>query len=227
MAQKGVQVSRISSIFVGLSIAGIMVGAACAVAPDPGEFTVTSRDSGSNVTIGADGEVIIDRGGEGGVVEDSGSIPDKVFGFDKLGTGNSGGKNARDVTAHGTNGPNPVAPSGQDCLTCHRTGGAASGKVFLFAGSIFKAKGMPQGPAVQVRIVDATGNRVGVDAFTDNDGNFWLLASSAAGAQIQNGAHVGVRNAGGIQNMSTALGMGNSSCNSLGCHDTNMPILLK
>jgi len=219
---------KITPLFVGFGVTVVGI-AACASAPDPGEFTVTSRDSGSNVLLGADGQVIGggDDDGEGGTVPEDAGPPNPVFGYDKLGTGSAGPKKASEITAHGTNGPNATTKSGQDCNSCHRAGGAASGKVFLFAGSVFAAKGTPQGAGVQVRIVDANGNRVGPDAFTDVDGNFWILATSAAGAQIQAGAHVGVRNAGGIQNMSTALAAGNGACNSMGCHDSNMPILLK
>lgn len=199
-----------------------LTGLSCAVAPDPGEFTVVPRDSGSNVGLGGEGGGIVDPGGEGGTGSaDSGSTPDPIFGFTTYAAG-AAATTASTITNHAAGGPTAAAPRGQDCMTCHAT----NGKKFLFAGTIYKnAAGTEfQGAGIEVRVINNMGNQIGSSAYTDRDGNFWLAQGALT---IPAGSKVGVRNATSVKDMTGAIGAGGTvACSNAACHGpTNVAYL--
>ncbi len=216
MRQKRAQAIEIKA-FYALAGALALSGLSCAVAPDPGEFTVVPRDSGSNVVIGADGAVIVDPAAEGGTgTPDSGSTPDPIFGFTTYAAG-AAATTASAITNHAAGGPTTAAPRGQDCMTCHAT----NGKKFLFAGTIYKnAAGTEfQGAGIEVRVINNMGNQIGSSAYTDKDGNFWLAQGALT---IPAGSKVGVRNATSVKDMNATIGAGGTvACSSAACHASN------
>lgn len=100
-------------------------------------------------------------------------------------------------------------PAGQSCFSCHGPGGTAP--EFLFAGTVYKdVAGTQPAAQVEVRVRDATG--AARSAYTDADGNFYLL--KGLNPALVAPATTGARDATTTQLMTGAIN--NGSCNS--CH---------
>jgi hypothetical protein len=122
-------------------------------------------------------------------------------------------------------------PAGQDCLSCHGAtttsgghgggggnGGGGNGgggaTRFLFAGTVWSS---PSGSAptaqAEVRVVQADGSQL--VAYTDQNGNFYFMASP--GAALAPPASAGVRDATGAISMVNVFNDGDcNSCHRLG-----------
>lgn len=111
--------------------------------------------------------------------------------------------------AHNFGGANPTNPAGQACLNCHVTGGA--GVAFLMGGTVWKDVGATI-PAPQVEVALRDGAGVTRTAYTDANGNFFLLASGAG--TLATPALGGVRDATSTRLMVGAVNAAN--CND--CH---------
>jgi hypothetical protein len=97
-------------------------------------------------------------------------------------------------------------------LTCH--GGQRIGTtVFLVGGTVWQdPAGTMPAPGVQVRVRQADGNAL--EAFSDDDGNFFVLRDTAPTHMLVAPAHPGVRNANGMALMTDVIN--DADCNS--CH---------
>ncbi len=118
------------------------------------------------------------------------------------------------VTYHTNNNVGVTPGKDQDCLSCHKMGGA--GPQFLFAGTIFQdVNGTTPAVDKEIRVRGSDGKAY--SAHSDADGNFWYLPGT--GEAIAFPAQPGARDA-----TNTALMVGTltaSSCNAGGCHDGN------
>ena len=89
----------------------------------------------------------------------------------------------------GANGDNPI---GQDCSTCHKANGSASGFQWFIGGSITDSTGAGLG-GVQIVMVASDGGVV-CQVYSDTDGNFYTGNPTATGfTEIPEGAQVMVR----------------------------------
>ncbi len=111
-------------------------------------------------------------------------------------------------------GADPKATS--QCLDCHKTGGAASGKPWSFGGRVLNAGGTAGEADADVIVVNADGKVVGL-VKTDAEGFFWAAPGTDA---LANGAQTIVRNAKGEMKMSTKLNPDNAGANDGGCDRT-------
>jgi hypothetical protein len=109
-------------------------------------------------------------------------------------------------------------PFGQDCSTCHKTGGGngAGGFIWFVGGSITDCNGVGIGGA-QVVMVAGDGG-VLVNVYTDTDGNLWAGAPTGV-TEIPDGAQVMVRLQNGVNQVmpkvltaGTSAGCANSDC---------------
>jgi hypothetical protein len=112
--------------------------------------------------------------------------------------------------AHNFPANNPTTnPAGQVCLSCH--GAAGPGKAFLLGGTVWTtAAANAAAPQVEVRVRDDNAN--GFPAYTDGDGNFFVLVGD--GGAFSPPAHPGLRNATTTDLMTGAID--NGDCNA--CH---------
>jgi mono/diheme cytochrome c family protein len=123
----------------------------------------------------------------------------------------------------GGGGGTPVAVTshlpGQDCLSCHRTGGSGAGKgIFTVAGTVYKNDGTAQ-TAATVNLYTHNTSTLLVALTTDGLGNFFTTQAVSAlvpapGQQFAVGADVAVRTSGGSRSMPGVIT--NGSCNA--CH---------
>ncbi len=74
------------------------------------------------------------------------------------------------ITTNGSGTTGPLMAPGQDCLSCHKVGGAASGHPFTAAGTVFAGSSGASGVAVTVGGVTMTSNAAG---------NFYTTAAIA------------------------------------------------
>lgn len=208
----------------GVLLIGAVVGAgalasvtACS-GPDPGAITFAERQSqstgepqGSSGTSGTSG-----TGTDGGGSTEGGTAPDPVFGTTPFAYVDPG------VTANNADDAHGGTVEGKNCADtgCHTDGGAAAGKIWVFAGTVYSAA--QNGTTVakaEIKIVGPNGAEVGT-TYTDANGNFWL---EKAGTTIPAGSKVGVRKEGGkAMHMATALQPGDGGCsaNRANCHGT-------
>lgn len=116
------------------------------------------------------------------------------------------------ATFHTQNNVGITPGKNQDCLSCHKMGGA--GPQFLFAGTIFQdMNGTTPASDVEVRVLGA--DNKGYSAHSDTDGNFWYLPGQNEAVAYP--AYHGARNASTTVLMSETATA--SSCNASGCHD--------
>ncbi len=91
--------------------------------------------------------------------------------------------------AHAAKGmPNPEAAATLDCLSCHKSGGAASTKAFTFGGRVYDPDGKAPVAAADCIVVLGDGTAKLGPVKSDKDGYFWLL-----GGVMPAGAHVTLR----------------------------------
>jgi hypothetical protein len=66
--------------------------------------------------------------------------------------------------------------AGQDCISCHKTGGSGeSGGVFKVAGTVYKSGGVQTNATVKLYVVNT--NTLVASLETDNSGNFYTTES--------------------------------------------------
>ena len=161
---------------------------------------------GDTVTLGE--VLLVGAGDDGGTV-------DPIFGTTPFAYQDPGVK-ANEVASHGG------SVEGRNCADtgCHVTGGAAAGKLWVFAGTVYStAQGGAVVPKAEVRVVGPDGTEVG-SAYTDENGNFWFEKD---GATIPANSKVGVRREGGKpMQMATLLQPDDRGCsaNRANCHGT-------
>jgi hypothetical protein len=116
--------------------------------------------------------------------------------------------------SHNFAGSTPTTnPAGQNCLDCHKNGGAATawgigGTVYTTSAATAPVQG------AEVRIVDKDGKELAL-VYTDNLGNFWTSDITA----VPDGAKIGVRTATVKKLMNTALtATGGGGCAQAKCH---------
>ena len=193
-------------------------------AADPGTVNFSERPKGQtgDLTSGGTSGVTPADGGSSGTPEagvDGGSTsgqPVTAFtgapAYDGAGTANGTSLNG----GHNFAGSTPVTnPVGQNCMDCHKAGGAAAGAIFGIAGTVFNtAAGAAPVAKAEVRIVDAAGKELS-KVYSDVNGNFW---SDTIVGGVPGGSKVGVRNATVTKLMSTALTTQDAGCQKAGCH---------
>lgn len=173
----------------GLLIVALVAGAACAE-PDP-----NYGDPGGVIGRPLPNEV----GGGGGTTS--------VFGAPYSATANKPTTTMK--AAHAAKG-GPAPGDALNCLDCHKTGGAAAGKLFSFGGRV-TSKGAPA-PDVDVLVIQGT-EKLG-PVKSDADGFFW-----SPGAPVKAGANTYVRNKDAEAKMGGALAAGTGgSCDGANCH---------
>jgi hypothetical protein len=193
----------------------VAIGASDATAEGGGESGALS-DGGSTEDGGAaDGATAGDAGDAGPI---DGSLPMiDAAGVDAA-TGTNAFTGAGAFTA--TLGPssrrtkhNPTDnPAGQACMTCH-DGSKGNVAEFLAGGTVYKtAAGTTPAGSVEVRVREANGN--GLSAFSDADGNFYVLRGGRG--PLVSPARGGVRDAANVHLMVNLIN--NGDCNS--CHKT-------
>ncbi|HYP79483.1 MAG TPA: hypothetical protein VEQ17_04285, partial [Steroidobacteraceae bacterium] len=110
--------------------------------------------------------------------------------------------------------------AGQDCMSCHKSGGAGASKgIFTVAGTVYQNGGMPQTHAT-VSVYPVGSNTAQATMTVDGLGNFWTTQSvaaltPAAGQQLVQGVHAVVSPTAGTSRSMLGV-ISNGSCNS--CH---------
>jgi hypothetical protein len=211
----------------------LVLGAGClalttsCATPDPGSVTFEERPhqgiesssgtSGTGGTSGASGTAppATDGGGtEGGT--SSGAV-DAFTGAAPYAPGVANGDS--NTASHNIAPINNNNPAGNDCLTCHKTGGQAAGNPWVFAGTVYTttAGATAAAAGVEVRMVSAAGAEL-ASVYTDAQGNFFIDQLKDNTKVVPAGAKVGVRNGPTPKVMQTALTAGQGGCQSTGCH---------
>jgi alpha-tubulin suppressor-like RCC1 family protein len=140
------------------------------------------------------------------------------------GSGGSGGGSSTGGSTGGSVGGVAILShnAGQDCLSCHKTGGTGAGKgVFTVAGTVYKSGGGAQ-TAATVTIFPQGSNTAQATMTVDGLGNFWTTQAvaalmPAAGQTLVQGVRAVIQPTGGTS--AAMLGViSNGSCN--GCHST-------
>lgn len=112
--------------------------------------------------------------------------------------------------------------AGQDCISCHKAGGAGASKgIFTVAGTVYNNNGGAQNNAT-VSIYAAGTNNVQATLSTDGLGNFWTTQAiaalvPAAGQTLVQGVNAVVRPTGGASRSMLGV-ISNGSCNA--CHSS-------
>src|SRR5262249_30734217 len=147
--------------------AGVVVMATACSAPDPGQVTFSERQHGSGDTTsgGSSGDTSSSgmasssgasgtSGTDGGTSGTSGSMV--IDAFTPAPAYAAGAANGTSNNASHPNGNQN--PAGNNCLDCHKNGGA--GTPWVFAGTVYKdvAGAAAVGAGIEVRMVDSTGN---------------------------------------------------------------------
>ncbi|HEY1955111.1 MAG TPA: hypothetical protein VGH28_05850 [Polyangiaceae bacterium] len=116
------------------------------------------------------------------------------------------------VTQHNNDMVGITPDKTQDCLSCHKMGGA--GPEFLFAGSVSSdTAGNNPAAGVEIRVRGSDGKAF--SAYSDAEGNFWY--EPKAGESLAFPAQAGVRDGTNTALQKSTLSA--SSCNAGGCHD--------
>ena len=116
------------------------------------------------------------------------------------------------VTNHNNDNVGITPGKNQDCLSCHKMGGA--GPVFLFAGTVFQDMNGAT-PAVAKQICVLGNDAKSHCAYSDTDGNFWY--EPGTNETLVFPAQSGIRDGTNTELMTNSLSA--SSCNATGCHD--------
>ncbi|MBI3206095.1 MAG: hypothetical protein HYZ29_31455 [Myxococcales bacterium] len=136
------------------------------------------------------------------------------------GTGGTGGGSGFWPNAYNANcTPSKDSPSthsgftGMECINCHKAGGAAAGKNWLFGGVVFEAGGTNGAAKVEIGVKDGSTFHY---ACTDGKGVFFV---DAAGTTAPNWAtaEIRMRSATGDKPMNTKSAQA-ATCNSSSCH---------
>jgi len=208
-----------AALVLGAGLMGLTLSCS---APDPGQVTFAERphqgvESSSGTTSGGStsSSGVTPPGTDGG--SSSGGTIDAFTGAAAYVKGAANGDSSN--TSHNIAPINNNNPAGNDCMTCHKIGGAAAGNPWVFGGTVYTTKGgntaAPAG--VEVRIVSATGTEL-ASTYTDAQGNFWIDQLKDNSLTIPAGAKVGIRDGASQQPMLTVLAAGQGGCQSTGCH---------
>jgi hypothetical protein len=190
-----------------LGLSFLVVG--CTVA-DPGVEGLTRgefKDGGSSFDSGPAG----DGGAEAGDAGDAEAGP-STNAFTGAGAYTNTQPVTSAVTYHNNNNVGVTPGKNQDCLNCHKQGGA--GVTFLFAGTIFQDQnGNTPATGVEVRVRGSDGKPF--SSHSDSDGNFWYQPGTGESIAFpaQSGARDGTNTVLMVANLTAA------SCNAGGCHD--------
>lgn len=144
--------------------------------------------------------------------------PGLTSGGSSNGTGAATGTNTGGTTGAAIMSHN----AGQDCLSCHKSGGTGAGKgIFTVAGTVYNNNGGAQSSAT-VTIYAAGTNNVQATLSTDGLGNFWTTQAiaalvPAAGQTLVQGVNAVIRPTGGSSRSMLGV-ISNGSCNS--CHSS-------
>ncbi|MFO0568974.1 MAG: hypothetical protein U0263_25170 [Polyangiaceae bacterium] len=172
------------------------------------------RDRGTGGATGGTGGA---TGGTGGATGGTGGATGGTGGA----TGGTGGGQAFWPAAYNAacnpaqNSPNGhTGVKGQDCLTCHKAGGVASGKNWLFGGVVWTDSTATTGAQhVEVGVKDGTNF---IYACTDSKGLFFADSKNATAPNWAT-AELRIRSATGEKTMQTkAIQAG--TCNASTCH---------
>jgi hypothetical protein len=164
---------------------------------DPGTGTGTSGTPAGSVDAGAGSA---DPKG----TKDAGAMPTKDAGAPPAMTNAFTG-----AGAYKSQGGNGGHAEGQPCLNCHKPGGEAGGRVWKFAGTIYKdSAGKSPASNVEIRVRDKSGKAVSV--YSNGEGYFY-----SDGGNFSFPALTGARNAANTNPMEGEIDNGN--CNS--CHN--------
>jgi hypothetical protein len=185
------------------------------LAADPGVEGLTRGEFKEGGATGFDGGTQGDGGDAGapdGAAEAAVDSGTTTTAFSGAGTYTATQPNTTAVQYHQNNGVGVTPGKNQDCLGCHKMGG--SGKVFLFAGTVFQDQnGNTPAASEEVRVRGNDGK--GFSAHSDSDGNFWY--EPGTGESIAFNAQTGVRDGTNTVLMTGAISK--ASCNASGCHD--------
>lgn len=197
----------------------VALGACSAPDPQAIEFAEGRVDRGGGGGGGGDDE----PSGGGGGGDGGGAAPSDGFFEGAYDPAKPAQPTQTAMQAHSGVGAGPPPPTGRDddCATCHKTAGAASGEIFVFGGTVAKKDKVTPMPNAEIRVLNADKTVVG-SAKSDMDGNFWLKMGDAKAA-LAAGAEVRVRTPAGEKKMSTKLADG--ACNNAICHGGSEPMV--
>lgn len=190
----------------------VALGACSAPDPQAIEFAEGRVDRGGGGGGGGDDE----PSGGGGGGDGGGAAPSDGFfegAYDPAKPAQPT-ETATQAHAGAASAPTPPTDRTKDCISCHKTGGAAAGAIFVFGGTVTKKDKITPMPNAEIRVLNADKTVVG-SAKSGMDGNFWLKMGDAKAA-LAGGAEVRVRTPAGEKKMSDKIADG--SCNSAVCH---------
>lgn len=185
---------------------GVGVVGACS-SQDPGAFEIIPRKTSGPVVLPTGTASTPPPNVDGGEpkVDGGGGATSAVFDKPYAAPGAPDTSTIASKHPAGTNGPTSIAMAKTtDCLNCHRTGGTASGAIFLIAG-VTK-------PNAEVGVKLATGGGKVVTTRATQEGFFFIESGDTIG-----GAKAAVRDS--QTNFSDMLGpLGSGACNQPACH---------
>jgi len=203
--------SRMRRPVWALSLSFLVLGCTAA---DPGVEGLTRGEFKDGGVIPVDsglppGDAAVDAPSDGG--SDTGGT---TTAFSGDGTYTSTQPTTSAVTYHNNDNVGVTPGKDQDCLSCHKMGGA--GPVFLFAGTVFSdTNGTTPAVAKEIRVRGTDGKAF--SAHSDADGNFWYEPGTNESLAFP--AQSGVRDGTNTALMVGAISA--ASCNTSGCHDGN------
>lgn len=123
------------------------------------------------------------------------------------------GPSSRSDAGHNFAGNTPPSnPKNSQCIDCHKSGGAAGSRPFFAGGTVKFTNGSPA-PKVEVRLKTYLSANA-VNAYTDDDGNWFIPLEAAPDAGVTFPVRPGVRNATSLRTMGPSPVIGR--CNQ--CH---------
>jgi len=166
-------------------------------------------------TGGATGGTGGATGGTGGATGGTGGATGGTGGATG-GTGGGSGFWAAPYNASCT--PTKNSPTGHsgalgDCINCHKQGGAASGKNWLFGGAVYETGGTTPAAKVEIGVKDGTTLHY---ACTDSNGLFYVDAQGKT-APAWATAEIRMRSAAAEKTMNTKS-IQAATCNASSCH---------
>jgi hypothetical protein len=215
------------AIALAAAMAGALVTLASACGGEESSDPAKRKDAAAEGTVLLDGQIVLP---DGAIVfpDDAAAIDQYVpppidagYGWDNADAYVANlGPSARSDAGHNFVGNVPRSnPVKQQCLNCHKDGGAAGDVLFFAAGSIkYSADGGPA-PMAEVRLKAYT-NFNAISTYTDNDGNWYITREMAADAGVGFAVRPGVRNATITRQMGSSPAIGN--CNQ--CHGSQISL---
>jgi hypothetical protein len=210
---------RAITVVLGIGLA-CGIGASACSAPDPGAVTFVPRNhpapaasSGSGAS--SSGAISGDAGSSVDAGHDSG--PPNAFTSKPAFTAGTAVQSSTQDQHNAQFGS--TNPTGRNCMDCHKNGGLSP--EMSIGGGAVTAGGTPAA-GLEVRVVDAKTGAEVADAFTDENGNFYVNSTALTGTY-----RVGVRSKQKTSLMTDTVP--NGACNTAACHgqgSTQGPITL-